>query len=205
MTGVESVHPMEKDVTLLYLYQPCLLTLFLYAWAFEETRSRRHWLRILFPLAVLLLSGWELQFTRISIYPAAMLLPVRYAVRKVPAAAWTEVLCAAILGGLLCWKAADAWPLLPGLGVLCGALMMIPVCLLCRGREDRFLACALGGLCFELFFCIKEYLLFSYAIVRLGSREGLSVASAALCCLGLLEQGRQTLISMRKRSFSMRI
>ena len=189
----------------MYLYQPCLLTLSLYAWAFDEQTGWRRWLSILFPLIILLLSEWELAYATITIYPAALLLPIVFVIRKAQRAALAETLCACILGGLVSWMSADAWPLLPGLGVLCGALMMIPVCLLCRGREDRFLACALGGLCFELFFCIKEYLLFSYAIVRLGSREGLSVASAALCCLGLLEQGRQTLISMRKRSFSMRI
>lgn len=189
----------------MYLYQPCLLTLSLYAWAFDEQTGWRRWLSILFPLIILLLSEWELAYATITIYPAALLLPIVFVIRKAQRAALAETLCACILGGLVSWMSADAWPLLPGLTILCAALLLSPVLLLCRNREDRRLACAFGGLVFELFFCLKEYLLFSYAVVRLGSREGLSVTAAGLCFLCLLERVQQMATSLKKRRLSTRI
>lgn len=171
----------------MYLYQPCLLTMALHAWSFEQTEGKVRWLRILFPLGVLAISEWELTFTGISIYPSAVLLPVLFLLGRCRAVAWPEVLAAALLGGLLCWKTADAWPLLPGLMVLCGALLMISILLLCCEWEDRRLACALGGLVFELFFCLREYMLFSFCVLRFGSRQSLELSTTAICVYAVFE------------------
>ena len=167
----------------MYLYQPCLLTLALYVWAWEKDRR----FRILLPLVILLASEWELILGRIWLYPAAMLLPVMFLTKR-PSVAWAEVLTSSILGGLLCWKAADRWPLLPGRMLLCAALLIIPALFLCRGREARLLACALGSLLYELFFCLREYVLFSFCTIRLGSREELSLGTAAVCLYLATEQ-----------------
>ena len=82
----------------MYLYQPCLLTLSLYAWAFDERKGHR-WLRILFPLVILAVSGWDLSFSRLRIYPAALLLIGPFLLRKPSAVAWEEVLTAATAAG----------------------------------------------------------------------------------------------------------
>ncbi len=171
----------------MYLYQPCLLTLSLYAWAFDVSDSRRRWLRVLFPLAVLALSEIELTFTGICIYPASLLVAC-YLIRDQRTIQWAQMLTASLLGGLACWKAVDLWPLFPGIVPLCAGVLLVPIFILCRGRADRLASCALGGLIFELFFCLKEYLLFSFCILRFGSRDGLSLAAASACLYCLLEQ-----------------
>ena len=145
----------------MYLYQPCLLALALYFWAFDGADRRTPWLRVLFPLLLLALSELGSTFTYMSFYPAALLLPLPFAAGRARGVAWAEVLAAGLLGAILSWKAADAWPLFDGLVPLCAALLLIPVAVLCRDREDRWLACALGGLFFELLFCLREYTLFS--------------------------------------------
>lgn len=182
----------------MYLYQPCLLALSLCVWAFGE-RGRNRWFRILFPLLILAVSEGELSFSRLWIYPASLLL-VLYLLRKPHTVAWEEVLTASILGGAFAWKAADAWPLLRVLPLLCALLMLAPIFLLCRGREDRLLSCALGGILFELFFCIKEQLLFSYSVIRLGSRDSLSLSTAAICLHGFIEQAKHLFVNRYKRS-----
>ena len=58
----------------------------------------------------------------------------------------------------------------------------------CRDRDDRFLACAIGSLLFELFFCLREYMLFSFCVVRLGSREALSLSTSSICLYTVLEE-----------------
>ena len=159
----------------------------LYAWGFEKPKNSR-WMRAISPVTVLLLSEWEISFTRIWIYPAALLLPMICLFGRSRTVAWAQTVTAGLLGSLLSWKAADAWPLLPGLTLLCAMLMLAPVLLLCRVGEDRGLACALGGLLYELFFCLREYMLFSFCVVRLGSREGLSLGALSVClCLLLAE------------------
>lgn len=172
----------------MYLYQPCLLTLTLYAWAFDRSKGKGRILRIAAPLLLLLASEWELTFSRIYLYPAALLFPAVFLFDAKRSIAWAEVLTAALLSSLVSWKAADAWPLLPGGRLLCAVLLLIPIMLLCRGKEDRLLACSLAGLLYELFFCLKEYMLFSFCIIRLGSRESLNLSTAALCLYGLMEQ-----------------
>lgn len=170
----------------MYLYQPCLLTLSLYAWAFDNERGR--WLRIGTPLFLLFLSEWALSYARIEIYSAALLLPVMYGMGRVRCIAWAEALTASLLGGLICWKVWDAWPLFGGIQLLCGVILLIPALLLCRSREDRLLACTLGSLLFEMFVCLREYMLFSYCVVRLGSKASLSLGAASLCLYALGEQ-----------------
>lgn len=186
----------------MYLYQPCLLTMTLYAWAFDTDKGKGHWLRLLFPLVVLAVSEWELTYTCLWLYPAALLLPVLFLWRKPKMVAWAEVLTAALFGGLLCWKIGDLWPLLPALMLLSVALMLAPIYLLCRSREDRLLAFAFGGLVYELFFCLREYMLFSFCVIRLGSREALSLGTAAVCASLLLEQVRLYLPVRRNHTVS---
>ena len=159
----------------------------LYAWGFVRTDGKGRRLRVLGPLCILALSEWELAYTQICLYPTALLLPLIYLLGRVRSVAWTEVLTAAILGGLICWKVEDAWPLMPGLTLLTSATLLIPVMILCRQRADRLLACAVGSLFFELFACLREYMLFSFCVVRLGSRASLSLAAAALCLYALGE------------------
>ena len=185
----------------MYLYQPCLLILALYAWAFEPVEREGRRLRALFPLALLAVSELELTFARIMIYPAALLLPVLFLLKRDRTVAWAEVLTASLLGGFLCWKAADSWPLFPGLTFLCGILLLAATVLLCRQRGDRLLACAIGGLFFELFFCLREYTLFSFCVIRMGSRDGLSLAASTHCLYAVLEQLCHAL-PKRKRAVS---
>ena len=167
----------------MYLYQPCLLSMSLFAWAFEETSGRARWLVILTPLCILALSEAELIFERIRLYPAALLLPLPFVWKRLRSAAWGRVCMAALLGGLLSWKAADVWPLFSGIRPLCAGLLLIPAFLLCREREDRLLACALGSLAYELCFCMREYMLFAFCVLRLGSRDALSLGTAGACVL----------------------
>ena len=161
----------------------------------------------------LALSEVEAGGTYLSLYPAALLLPVPFLL-SMNKEAWPEVLAAAFFGGMLCWKAADAWPLLPGVmllcgmllpGVmlLCGMLLPMPACLLCRGEAETLLSICLGSLCFELFFCLREYVLFSFCVVRLGSREGLSLGALSLLLYQLfawiypaVSHGRKDALSM---------
>ena len=179
----------------MYLYQPCLLTLTLYAWAFDRSEGKSRLLLIAAPLLLLLASEWELTFSRIYLYPGALLFPAVFLFDAKRSIVWAEVLTAALLAGLISWKASDAWPLLPGRIFLCAVLLLIPIMLLCRGKEDRLFACSLAGLLYELFFCLKEYMLFSFCIMRLGSRESLSLSTAALCLYGLVEQ---TILAVRR-------
>lgn len=162
------------------------MTLALYAWAFDGTPTGRR-LRIWAPVGLLFLSEWALCYERVEIYPAALLLPARYGAGRARTVSWAEVLTAAILGGLICWKVGDAWPLMPALKLLCSVLLLIPALIVCRKRADRLLACALGSLLLELCACLREYMLFSFCVVRLGSREALSLAAAALCLYALGE------------------
>lgn len=167
----------------MYLYQPCLLSMSLFAWAFEETSGRERWLEILTPLCILALSEAELIFSRIRLYPAGLLFPLPFMWRRVRSASWGRVLIAALSGALLSWKAADAWPLFTAIQPLCAGLLLIPAFLFCREREDRLLACALGSLAYELFFCMREYMLFAFCILRLGSRDALSLGTMGVCIL----------------------
>ena len=188
----------------MYLYQPCLLTMALYGWAFDPAERRRRWIMILFPLVVLLVSEWEVTFSSYKLYPASLLLPVCFLMVRSRDVAWAEVLASSLLGGLVCWKAADAWPLLPGSAVLCAVLLLIPVTLLCRDRDDRLLAVTFGSLFFELFFCLHEYMLFSFCALRFGSKDALSLGSMALCIYFVLEQLRLLLLSKKKDAVSIR-
>ena len=186
----------------MYLYQPALLSLVLYDWAFDRSGRRSRWFRSLFFLLVLIVSPRELDFERVWLYPAALLLPFAWILHRVRIVAWAEVFTASLLGGLVGWKAADLWPLFSGIELLCSALLLIPVMLLCRNKEDRCLSCALGGLFFELFFCLREYILFSFCVIRVGSRASLSLSTAALCLSAVLEQRHGRILPRRKRAIS---
>ena len=186
----------------MYLYQPCLLALSLHTWAFDTADRTKRWLMILLPLMLLAVSERELVYPRIIVYPSAMLLPVCFLLRRIQTVSWAEVLTASLTGGFLCWKAADRWPLFPVIIPVCAALMLIPIMVLCGSREDRLLACALGSLIFELFLCLKEYVLFSFCVVRLGSRDALSLGTAALCLHGMVEPFFHFLVSKKKHALS---
>ena len=186
----------------MYLYQPCLLTMALFHWAFDERKGKQHVFLFLFPLTILVLSELELPFPDLLIYPSALLLPMGLLLDSRGSVCWEETLTASLIGGLLCWKAADHLPLFPGIILLGGALLLLPVVLLCREEKDRLLSCALGSLFFELFFCLKEYLLFSYCVVRLGSRDALSLGTVALCLYVLTERIRCFARARRKHAIS---
>ena len=170
---------MKKDVTLLYLYQPCLLSLSLFSCAFFEPKTEKPAAKSLWYLGILAVSELELTFSNVKLYPAALLLSLLLGIGRARRIAWSEVLTASVLSGLICWKVSDVCPLFPSLTLLCALMLMIPILLICREREDRFLGCAIGGLFYELFFCLREYLLFSFCVIRLGSRDGLSITAAA--------------------------
>ncbi len=186
----------------MYLYQPCLLTMALYAWAFDRTKTKRRRLFVLLPLAILAVSEWELVYARVWLYPSALLLPLLFLWGRVRIVNWAEVLTASLLGGLVCWKTADTWPLFTGLTLVCAILLLIPVMFLCRDREDRLLACCLGSLFFELFFCLREYLLFSFCVIRLYSRDALSLGTAAICLYFLLEQAHDSVLVKLRHALS---
>jgi len=182
----------------LYLFQPCLLSLALFVWAFgdrERDLSRR---MILVSLLSLSLSEVEMEGTGLSVYPAGLVLLVPFLSDVHRRGSWPEVLIAAFFGGLLCWRVADAIPLQPGLLLLCAMLLSAPVCLICRERAEAQLALGLGSLFFELFFCLREYMLFSFCVIRLGSREGLSLASLSMLLFELCSQA-YSLLFRRQR------
>ncbi len=174
----------------------------LYHWAFNERKGKQHVFRLLFPLVILAISELDLSLGNVWVYPAALLLPVGFLFDNRGSVCWEEALTASLIDGILCWKAADHWPLFPGIIPLCGALMLLLVILMCREEKDRLLSCALGSLFFELFFCLKEYLLFSYCVVRLGSRDSLSLGASALCLYGLTERIRCFARARRKHAIS---
>ena len=87
--------------------------------------------------------------------------------------------------------------------LLCGMLLPIPACLLCRGEAETLLSICLGSLCFELFFCLREYMLFAFCVVRLGSREGLSVGALSLLLYQLCASIYSALSRCRKDALSM--
>ena len=174
----------------------------LYGWAFREAEGNRRGRNIVLPLVVLLASGWEVSFSAIRLYPASLLLPLSYLMGKGRSVPWAEVLVSSLLGGLVCWKVADAWPLLPGSAALCAILLLCPIAALCRCREDRLLALTLGSLFFELFFCLREYMLFSFCVLRLGSRDSLTLGALAICFYFIFELTRLLLLSKGKGAIS---
>lgn len=185
----------------MYLYQPCLISMALFAWA---NKQDKRWLpRVLSFLILLAVSGFEWDLEWIRLYPAAVLLPPILLLDWPHQVNWAEVLTASMLGGLICWKVADAWPLLSLLEPLCAALLTIPILLICRNREDRSIACAVGGLVFELFFCVREYMLFSFCVIRLGSHDSFSLSTAAIFLWVLVEPVCQRLHTKKKYAFSM--
>lgn len=185
----------------MYLYQPCLLSMVLSAWAFDLSPKKWHMLMIWLPLLILAISEIEVSCARISLYPSALLLPV-FSFTRIRHADWAGISAAALLGGFLCWKIVDLWPLLSVRLLISASIMSFTVWILCRSKEDRNLACAMGGVFFELFFCLREYTLFSFCVIRLGSRDALSLVTASLCLRFLVNQLRLVLFSKRKHAVS---
>ena len=188
----------------MYLYQPCLLSLSLYAWAFCEAPNGRRRMLTLFPLFLLLVSEAEWTGAYLQLYPAGLLLPGLFLERKRKPIDWPGVLSAAILSGLLGWKLGDAFPLSPLVTPLGALLMLGPIAFLCRQERDRRLAICLAGLAYELFFCLREYVLFSYCLIRLGSRAGLSLSAAALCAYNALSLCANRLAAREKHGMTIR-
>ena len=182
----------------MYLYQPCLLTMALYAWGFEAPGRRSRYLHMAIPVLALVVSEWNLTFSRLEVYPAALLLPFAYCLSRARSVSLAEVLATAIIGGLICWKIGDRWPLFWGTSTLCTASLLIPAVGFCKDREDRFLACAMGSLLSELFLCLREYMLFSFCVVRLGSREVLNLGSSSACLYMVTEELFGAVRSCRK-------
>ena len=172
----------------MYLYQPCLLSIALYSWAFEKTDKKNRWSRILLILLVLIVSRWEFVSDRIGAYPAAVLLPLCFIWENRRTAVFIEIVTAALFGGILCWKVMDTWPLFTGKVLLCAGLLLVPVTIICTNRSDKLAACALCGLFYEAFLCCAEYVLFSFCVIRFGSHDALNIGTAAICLYMVLEQ-----------------
>lgn len=189
----------------MYLYQPCLMTLALYEWACNASDTKKHRMNAFLYIFLLTVSELELTFTHVELYPASLLFPFLFVFGRDNPVAWPEVLTAGLLGGMICWKVADIWPLYGGLLFLCAMMLLISAQLICRNREDRLLSCAMGGLVFELFFCIREHMLFSFCVIRLGSRNGLSVTALTLCLYTLLEELSRLLLPKKSYDVSARI
>ena len=75
----------------------------LYAWGFESPGTRGRYLHMAIPALLLAVSGWELSFLRLEVYPTALLLPAAFCLGRVRTVSWAEVLTAAVVGGLICW------------------------------------------------------------------------------------------------------
>ncbi|MBQ7277987.1 MAG: hypothetical protein IJR17_02115 [Clostridia bacterium] len=171
----------------MYLYQPCLIALALYLWA--EGDSRRERLGGLLPLGVLIISDPSVALGPIILYPAG-LLSILLAFLKKPRHLSLSVI-GAVLGGMICWKVADRFPLMPGLLWLCGGVLAA-CCFLCPEPVSKLQCAALGSLLFEVMFCLREYMLFGYCQLRLSSKDSLSAFAASVCLL-IVVNGLKTL------------
>lgn len=165
----------------MFFYQPALFAgiVFMAAGLLPFSKKKRLYYGALF-LLTLMLSFWgELKWENVTLFPAALLLMIGTAIPV--KGHWERVLLSGLFGGVAAWKLTDWVPLffepaLPG-----GLALILFVWLYCKGAEERFCACALGGITYELSFCLQEYFLFSYCRVRLGSPNGVSISAMGLC------------------------
>lgn len=166
----------------MYFFQPCLLTLLAFLLADKELLAfskgqRRYFIALLlFVLGLSVLGEWE--WENFTLFPAGVVLLVGTGIgaRK----HWERILLSGLFGGIAAWKVADLYPLFFEPALLSGLALGVFVLLYCKGTEERFCACALGGIAYELGFCLQEYFLFTYCRFRLGSFNGLSVSTMGL-------------------------
>lgn len=166
----------------MYFYQPALITLATFLTAggdlYLVSRNRRRYFTALFLLTLVVSAIGEVEREGITIFPAALLLLVGslFAVEK----HWERVLLSGLFGGVAAWKIADLFLSFFEPALLSGLGLSLFVILYCKSVEERFCACALGGIAYELSFCLQEYFLFSYCRLRFGSLDGLSVSAMSL-------------------------
>lgn len=167
----------------MYFYQPAFITLVAFLTAGGElypiSLKRRRYFVTLFLLTLVISAIGKVEGEEITIFPAALVLLVGsfLTLRR----HWERVLLSGLFGGVAAWKIADLFPLLFEPALLSGLVLSLFVLLYCKTMEERFCACALGGIAYELSFCLQEYFLFSYCRLRLGSFNGLSISTAGLC------------------------
>lgn len=166
----------------MYFYQPALITLVAFLIAGGELYSislkRRRYFVTLFLLTLVASAIGKVEGEGSTIFPAALvLLAGSFLTLR---SHWERVLLAGLFGGVAAWKLADLLPLFFEPALLSGLALSLFVLLYCRSMVERFCACALGGIAYELSFCLQEYFLFSYCHLRLGSLEGLSVSAMSL-------------------------
>lgn len=167
----------------MYFYQPALITLVAFLIAGGELYSislkRRRYFVTLFLLTLVVSAVGKVEGEGSTIFPAALVLLAGsfLTLRR----HWERVLLAGLFGGVAAWKLADLLPLFFEPALLSGLGLSLFVLLYCRSIEERFSACALGGIAYELSYCLQEYFLFSYCRLRLGSFNGLSISTVGLC------------------------
>lgn len=170
----------------MYFYQPALMTLVAFLIAGGELHSispkQRRYFATLFLLTLIVSAIGKVKGEGSTIFPAALvLLAGSFLTLR---GHWERVLLSGLFGGVAAWKLADLLPLFFEPALLSGLALSLFVLLYCKRIEERFCACALGGIAYELSFCLQEYFLFSYCHLRLGSLEGLSVSAMSLLTVG---------------------
>lgn len=167
----------------LYFFQPALLVLILFSLIVPDLLplSKRScvYYGVLFLLVLCFSAIGEWAMENATLFPAALLLLIG-TMAKVRSH-WERILLSSLFGGIAAWKIADLFPLFFEPALLSGLALTVFVMLYCRGMEERFCACALGGLAYEFSFCLQEYFLFTYCKIRFGSLDGLSISAMSLC------------------------
>lgn len=167
----------------MYFFQPCLLTLLIFLlvdmelFAFSKRQRRYFTILLLFVLGLSAIG--ELEWENFTLFPAGVVLLAGTGIRA--RKHWERILLSGLFGGIAAWKVTDLFPLFFEPALLSGLALGLFTLLYCRGTEERFCACALGGIAYELGFCLQEYFLFSYCRLRLGSLSGLSISAMGLC------------------------
>lgn len=166
----------------MYFYQPALVTLAVFLIAGGELYSvspkRCRYFAALFLLTLVVSAIGEVEGETITIFPAALVL-LAGSLAAV-GGHWERALLSGLFGGIAAWKLVDMFPLFFEPALLSGLALSLFTLLYCKRMEERFCACALGGIAYELSFCLQEYFLFSFCRFRLGSLNGLSVSAMGL-------------------------
>lgn len=146
---------------------------------FQITRKRRLCFAALFLLTLCASAIGEGIWENFTVFPAAVVLMLGTMVMT--RGHWERILLSGLFGGVAAWKLADMFPLFFEPALLGGLALSLFALLYCKRLEERFSACALGGIVYELCFCLQEYFLFTYCRIRLGSFGGLSISAMSLC------------------------
>lgn len=167
----------------MYFFQPCLLTLLAFLAAHNDllglSKGQRRHYGILLVLVLVLSFAGEWKWENFTLFPATLALLAGTGIKA--GKHWERILLSGLFGGVAAWKIGDTFPLVFEPALLSGLALGLFVLLYCKGVEERFCACAIGGIAYELGFCLQEYFLFSYCRWRLGSPVGLSISAMGLC------------------------